>query len=98
MGMAAHGLCIGGEVVKAVATDKAKEVVYSLQVIHHHSLILTLFAAPGAEGQATSSSQGLGGMDALEMIQKKWMSFGEALADQLVSPKSFWPPQVSCTS
>ena len=41
-------------------------VVCSLQMIHHHSLILTLFAMPGAEGQATSLLQGLGGMDALE--------------------------------
>ena len=59
MGMVMHGLCIGGEVVQAVHTDKAKVIVHSLQVIHHHYLILTLFAAPGAEVEATSSSQGL---------------------------------------
>ena len=33
-----------------------------------------------------------------EMIQKKWMSFGEILATQLAAMKSFWPLQVSCTS
>ena len=60
------GLCIGGEVVQAVGTDKAKVVMCSLQMIHHHSLILTLFATPEAEGQATSSSNGLRGMDTLE--------------------------------
>ena len=41
-------------------------VVHSLQMIHHHSLILTLFAAPGAGGQATSLLESLRGMDALE--------------------------------
>ena len=66
MGMAMHGLCIGGEVVQAVGTDEAKVVVHSSQVIHHHSLILALFVVPGTEGQATSSLYGLGGMDALE--------------------------------
>ena len=66
MGMTKHAICIGDEVVQAVGADKAKVVVYSLQVIHHFSLILTLFSTPGAEGQVTSSSQGLRGMDALE--------------------------------
>ena len=66
MGMAAHSLCIGGEVVQAVGTNKAKVVVHGSQVIHHHSLILTLFATPGAEGQVASSLQGLSGMDAIE--------------------------------
>ena len=56
MGMATHGFCIGGEVAEAAATDEAKVVVHGPQVIHHHSLILTIFATPGAEGQATSLS------------------------------------------
>ena len=46
MSVVTHGLCIGGEVVQAVGTDKAKVVVHSLQMVNHHSLILTLFAAP----------------------------------------------------
>ena len=49
MGMAMHGLHIGGEVVQAAGKDEAKVVVYSFQVIHHHSLILALSAAPGVE-------------------------------------------------
>ena len=89
MGVVTHGLCIGAEVVQAVGTDEAKVVEHSLQMIHYHSLILTLFAAPGAEGQATLSLQGLGGMDALEAmifgdfvnktIWKKWMSLEKPL-------------------
>ena len=108
MGMVAHGLCISGEVVQAVGTDEAKVVVHGPQVIHLCSLILTLFATPGVEGQATSSLQGLGGMDLLwpklfgdsvdKIIWKKWMSFGKALAIQLVPLSSFWLPQLSCTS
>ena len=66
MAMAMHGLCISGEIVQPAGTDNAKMVVGSPQVIHHCSFILTLFAAPGVESQATSSSQGLRGMDALE--------------------------------
>ena len=53
MGMAMHGLCTGGEVDQAGGTDEAKVVVHSVQMIHHHSLILPLFATPGAESQAT---------------------------------------------
>ena len=48
-----HGLYTGGEVVQAVSADKAKVVVHSLQMIHHCSLILILFAIQGTEGQAT---------------------------------------------
>ena len=66
MGMAMHSFCIGDEGVQGVGTDEAKVVVHSLQMIHHHSLMMTLFATTGVEGQATSSLQGLRGMDALE--------------------------------
>ena len=61
MDMTMHGLHIGAEVAQAAGADKAKLVVHDSQVIHHYSLILTLFAAPGAEDQATSSLQGLYG-------------------------------------
>ena len=73
MDMVMHGLYIGGEVTQAAGTDEAKVVVHGPQVIHHHSLILTLFATPGAEGQATSSSQGLYGMNALEAYDCWWL-------------------------
>ena len=73
MGMAMYGLCIGGEIVQAACTDEAKVIVCSLQMIHHHSRILTLFATPGAEGQATSSLQDLEGMDALEAHDLWWL-------------------------
>ena len=73
MGMVMHGLCIGSEEAQAAGTDKAKVVVHGWQVIHHCSLILTLFATPGVEGQATSSSQGLGGMDGIEANDLWWL-------------------------
>ena len=76
MGMATHGLCIGGDIVHAAGVDEDKVVLCCLQVIHHCSLILTLFAAPRAVGQATSSSQGLCGMDALE-IHGLWQLHGQ---------------------
>ena len=66
IGMAMHGLCTGGEAIQAAGTDEAKLVVDSLQMIHQHSLILTLFATPGAEGQATSSSQGLSSLGIIQ--------------------------------
>ena len=66
MGMAMHGLCIGGEVIQTMGTDEANVVVCSLQMVHQCSLILTLFAGPRVEGQATSLLQGLRGIDALE--------------------------------
>ena len=56
MGMVMHGLCTGDEVGQATGTDEAKVVVCSLEVIHYCSFILTLFAALGAESQATSPS------------------------------------------
>ena len=71
MGMMTHGLCSSGEVVQAAGTDEAKVVVCGSQVIHHCSLIPTIFAALGAECQVTSSLQGLRGMDALE-AQDLW--------------------------
>ena len=82
-------------------------VVHGLQVIHHCPLILTLFAAAGAEGQAASLSQDLHEMDALEAHDhwqfhggddpKKCMSFREVLATRLAVLRFFWSPQVSCT-
>ena len=72
--------------------------VHGTQVIPHCSLILTLFATSGAEGQAASSTQSLCGMDYLEAhdllcnsmgkrIQKRWMSFVEALVCLVSSPE-----------
>ena len=66
MGMGKHGLCIDGKVVQVAGIDEAKVVVHGPQVIHHCSLILTLFAVTGAEGQAASLSQVLCRIDVLE--------------------------------
>ena len=66
MGMSMHGICAGNKVVHAMGADEAQVVVCCLQVVYQHPFILALLATPGAEGQATSSLQGLEGMDSLE--------------------------------
>ena len=97
VGVVIHGLCSSGEVVQAVGTDKARVVMHSSQTVNHCSLILTLFAAPAAEGQATSSSESLDRMDDLQQLcgqddSEEMDVFWRGLAVQLVALRSFWPP------
>ena len=62
-GMSMRGVCTGSKVVHAMVADEPQVVMHSLQVIYHHPFNLPFHATPEAEGQATSSSQALGGID-----------------------------------
>ena len=79
--------------------------MHDLQVTDDSTLILPLFATPGAECQTAMMVEGIRGMDILEAIisgnsrgdmsLKTWMCLGEIFATQLEAFKSFHPHQVS---
>ena len=66
VGMSAHGVCAGSKIVHAMDAHKDQVVMHSPPVVYHHPFILPLLATPGAEQQATSSLQGLWGMNPLQ--------------------------------
>ena len=73
-----HGLSIGGEVVQAAGADKAKVVVCGPQVIHHHSLILTLFATPGQKVRLPHHSRA-----SVERMPLRPMIFGDSMGEMI---------------
>ena len=66
VGVSMHDICTGSKVFHTMGIHEVQVVMCHLQVAYHCSFILPLLAAPGAEGQAASSLQGLGGMDLLQ--------------------------------